>query len=437
MKMLLGELKQRWRIIRDRSLPGERRVFALLEAVFMPVSFVTLAALLVVPALGAVGVPSPTWLHGPLVTILVSAAIGYITNWIAIEMLFKPYRPTARHPFAWITCGYWRQGLVPKNKGEIADVLGEQVATKLLQPEKIADDLCAMIGGILRNERIISSVRDGVRSMLAAHDQEIASFLAPRIETALVAEVDRLVTVEKVEDFWSEHVEPKLRSTETRDEIATLVITALERRAPSLAAKAKPLVVAAVANFVEEKGGLAGPILALLAERIADYLVSRRTIETGLPNWLESPDTVPALRDELLQFVTSVRNYVKSDATRGKMGAFVGEIRSTFKAYVHGYIKSNLVDVAGRILNSESLWQSVADMIPQFQPELERLVRTEGMPLIMERLAIRDRIKTAVDKMDVAEFHGMINEVAAQHLGAIQVLGYLLGAAAGALTLLI
>lgn len=58
------------------------------------------------------------------------------------------------------------------------------------------------------------------------------------------------------------------------------------------------------------------------------------------------------------------------------------------------------------------------------------------MPLILEKLDIQGRIQSAVDKMDVAEFHGMINEVAAQHLGAIQVLGYLLGAAAGALTLM-
>ena len=37
--------------------------------------------------------------------------------------------------------------------------------------------------------------------------------------------------------------------------------------------------------------------------------------------------------------------------------------------------------------------------------------------------------------MDVKEFHGMVNEVSAQHLGAIQVLGYILGALAGFLLL--
>lgn len=434
---ILTDIKQRWRIVGDRGMPLERRVFALLEAVFMPVSFLTLGALVVVPAMGLVGVTVPTWLHGPWMTILVSAAIGYITNWIAIEMLFKPYYPTGCHPFAWITCGYWRQGLVPKNKGEVACVLGEQVATKLLQPERIADDLCSMVGGVLRNQSVISSIRDGVQRMISAHDREIASFLAPKIEAAMVAEIDRLVTVEKVEEFWTAHIEPKMQSVETREEIAGIIIAALEKRAPALAAKAKPLVVSAIVNFIEEKGGFIGTALSPLAGSIADCIVSHNTLEKGLRTWLESPETIPMLRDELLQFVKSVRDYMKSETSREKIGAFVIEIRTTFKQYVQNYIQANLADVSGRILNSESLWNGIVEMIPKFQPEIERLIRTEGMPLIMEKLDIQGRIKSAVDKMDVAEFHGMINEVAAQHLGAIQVLGYLLGAAAGALTLLL
>ena len=128
---------------------------------------------------------------------------------------------------------------------------------------------------------------------------------------------------------------------------------------------------------------------------------------------------------------------MKSVSSLVKIGAFVDKIRSMFKAYVRNYIESNLADVSRLLLNSESLWDGVVNMIPKFQPELERLIRTEGMPLILAKLDIQGRIHSAVDKMDVAEFHGMINEVAAQHLGAIQVLGYLLGAVAGALTLLV
>ena len=433
---IISDIKQRWRIICDRNVPRERRVFAFLEAVFMPVSFLTLALLVAIPLFRWGGIVVPGWMRGPVLTVLTSAAIGYITNWIAIEMIFKPYYRTMRHPFAWMTFGYWKQGLVPKNKDQIAGVMGEQVATKLLQPEKIADDLCSMVGGILRNEKVIASVRDGIQHLIAAHDKEIASFLAPKVEAALVAEIDRLVTVEKVEEFWTAHIEPKLQSAETRDEIANIVVAALEKRAPALAEKAKPLIVGAIARYIEEKAGIARALLAPMAGAIADFIISKKTIESGLREWLKSPDTVPMLRDELLQFVKSVRDYIKSDASRGKIGRFVEELRSTFKDYIRDYLEKNLVGATGRILNSESLWSCVANMIPRFQPELERLIRTEGMPLILEKLDIRGRIQTAVDNMNVEEFHGMVNEVAAQHLGAIQVLGYLLGAIAGALTLL-
>lgn len=434
--VIFSDIKQRWMMAFNRSLPRERRVFAFLEAVFMPVSFLTLITLAGLPILGWCGVVVSGWFKGPLMTILVSAAVGYLTNWIAIEMLFKPYHPTSRHPFAWITFGYWRQGLVPKNKNQIAAVMGEQVATKLLQPEKMADDLCSMTGSILRNEKVIVSIRDSIQRMIIRHDKEIAAFLAPKIEAALVAEIDRLVTVERVEAFWEEHIEPKLQSVETREKIATIVIDTLEKRAPELAKKAKPLIVSTFVDYIEEKGGMVGELLAPLAEKLADALVSRKTLESGLCKWLKSPNTLPALRDELLRFVRSIRDYVKSEESRSEIGAFVEEIRSTFKEYVRSYLETNLAHISHQLLNSEALWASIVEMIPKFQPELERLIRTEGLPSIMQKLDIQGRIKTAVDKMDVAEFHGMINEVAAQHLGAIQVLGYLLGAVAGALTLL-
>ena len=67
---------------------------------------------------------------------------------------------------------------------------------------------------------------------------------------------------------------------------------------------------------------------------------------------------------------------------------------------------------------------------------MERMIRDIGTPAIIRKLDIEGRIKTAVDKMDIAEFHAMLSALMAEHLGAIQVLGYLLGALAGALLFL-
>ena len=47
-----------------------------------------------------------------------------------------------------------------------------------------------------------------------------------------------------------------------------------------------------------------------------------------------------------------------------------------------------------------------------------------------------ERIENAINRQDVREFYRMINEISAQHLGAIQVLGFILGSIIGALQLL-
>ncbi len=431
-----ADYKTKLRMAYDRALPVETRVFAVLECLFLPISLITLLAAVAFAVLGRFGHPTPPAL-ARIFPILLSAAVGYLTNWIAIEMLFKPYHRTWRHPFAWMTGGYWRQGLVPKNKDAIAAVMGNQVATKLLQPEKLADDLCAMVGGILEDKAVAASVQEALRELVRAHDREIVACLAPGIEEALMAEIDRLVTAETIESFWDSQIEPRLLSEEARGEIASIVIGALDKRAPRLAEKARPIVVTAIRDWVAEKGGLLGSLLSPLAEMLADAIVSMRTIEKGLRDWLNDPATVPAMRDELLQFVGAARAYLKSPEAQGKAGAFVADVRAQFKAYIRTYLETHFARAVEGMLRSEQLGQWAASLLPGFRPELEGLIRAKGLPLIVAKLNIEGRIRTAVDGMDVEEFHGMVNEVAAQHLGAIQVLGYILGAIAGGLLLLI
>ena len=66
--VIFSDIKQRWMMAFNRSLPSERRVFAFLEAVFMPVSFLTLITLAGLPVLGWCGVVVSGWFKGPLMT---------------------------------------------------------------------------------------------------------------------------------------------------------------------------------------------------------------------------------------------------------------------------------------------------------------------------------------------------------------------------------
>lgn len=431
----LSDYLTRFSIVGDRTASAEQRVFACLELFCMPVSFLTLGLLVATPIARCFGVSFPGWFENQLLPVLMSAAVGYLTNWIAIEMLFKPYRKTWRHLFPIMTCGYWRQGLVPKNKDRIADIMGEQVATRLLQPEKLADDLCSMVGGVLQNPTVLGSIQTSLQRQIALHDKAIIDFLAPRIEAALISEIDRLVTAENIQAFWSDQIQPYLQSEETREKIARMLIAAIKRNSPMIASKIRPWIVKTIEEYCHNNLGVASVVLAPLAGALADFFLSQKTIEKGLVDWLKRPETMILLRDELAHYVQELRNYLESPEAKESVGEFVQDIRSRFKQYLRTYLHDNLANTAGTLLRSEELWEWVSSLIPEFQPELEKLIREQGMPLIIDKMDIQGRIKLAVDKMDMEEFHGMINEVAAQHLGAIQVLGYLLGALAGALML--
>ena len=63
---------------------------------------------------------------------------------------------------------------------------------------------------------------------------------------------------------------------------------------------------------------------------------------------------------------------------------------------------------------------------PEFTDDFvkENLYGTYGLSTVAE---VREYIENSIREQDVREFHAMINAVAAEHLGAIQVLGYVLG----------
>lgn len=70
-----------------------------------------------------------------LIGALVGSVIGYITNWLAIKMLFRPYEEKRflgiKVPFT--------PGLIPKEKERIAKSVGEAVGTHLLTKEQLVN----------------------------------------------------------------------------------------------------------------------------------------------------------------------------------------------------------------------------------------------------------------------------------------------------------
>ncbi|MCC5440602.1 DUF445 domain-containing protein, partial [Clostridium botulinum] len=74
-----------------------------------------------------------------LIASIIGGIIGYLTNWIAIKMLFRPYEEKRifgmKVPFT--------PGLIPKEKTRIAKSVGNAIGEHLLSSEIIVKSLCS------------------------------------------------------------------------------------------------------------------------------------------------------------------------------------------------------------------------------------------------------------------------------------------------------
>lgn len=72
-----------------------------------------------------------------ITTPLIGAVIGYITNWIAVKMLFRPRKEVLlfgkRLPFT--------PGVIPKGKARLARAVGRAVEQQLLTEEVLREVL--------------------------------------------------------------------------------------------------------------------------------------------------------------------------------------------------------------------------------------------------------------------------------------------------------
>lgn len=68
---------------------------------------------------------------------LIGAGIGYVTNWIAVKMMFRPLKP--------VKIGKWNlpftPGIIPKNKERIAKSIGNSVSDYLLTEDVLSQNL--------------------------------------------------------------------------------------------------------------------------------------------------------------------------------------------------------------------------------------------------------------------------------------------------------
>ena len=135
-KLLFGEFQSRWQVICKKSSSSGQKIFAAMEIFCFPVSMLSILLLLlqVIIYTSGGGDSIPVWWVDYVSPILLSGAVGYLTNWLAIMMLFRPDEPVK-----WLF--FWPQGMIPRNKANVAKSMGNEVGNNLLSPERLVEEL--------------------------------------------------------------------------------------------------------------------------------------------------------------------------------------------------------------------------------------------------------------------------------------------------------
>ena len=150
------------------------------------------------------GVELPAAVTGRVLPVLAGAAVGYLTNWLAIQLLFRPYRPVK-----WLG---GLQGLIPKRQPDLADTLAEEIPANLIPSDRIifqirrkireamrdpelAERLLAMATASVRDERRMRELKRRIAGILdSAGTTGLEWWLAPSGPTVIPACVAQTFT---------------------------------------------------------------------------------------------------------------------------------------------------------------------------------------------------------------------------------------------------
>ena len=299
--------------------------------------------------------------------------IGYITNDIAIRMLFRPH--TAKYIFG-IHIPF-TPGLIPKEKGRIAEEIGGVISQNLMNQE--------VLQRYLLSEEMILKVHSSVENFFESQKKNKETTEEFLLHYLTNDEINNIVSGIKVNT--SKQIKEKLNSPELGKKISHLAMEYVAQKLNNSSAK----------EILDELGG---PIIAKLGGNFVSKLLGM-------------------LREPTEKFLANNINKIIQEN---------GE-----------EIVSNIIgDESNKLLSTplSSLLSDKDDQITQIISAIESIYRTiieKHLPIILSSIDISKIVRERINEMDVNETEKIILQVMKKELKAIVWFGALLGFLIGCL----
>jgi uncharacterized membrane protein YheB (UPF0754 family) len=185
-------------------------------------------------------------------TPFVGALIGWLTNFLAIKMLFRPRQP-------WFILGFILQGVVPRRQRDLALKIGEVVEEELLKSEDIlsainTEELRGHLAAVIET-RLDRFLRERLFRGEFLFEKVLSREVVQRVKRALITELVNLFPLE-VEAAMKQLVE----KVNIRKIVADRVVQFDFERLENLVYR----VARTELFWVEISGGILGFIIGLL-----------------------------------------------------------------------------------------------------------------------------------------------------------------------------
>ena len=171
----------------------------------------------------------------------------------------------------------------------------------------------------------------------------------------------------------------------------------------------------------------------LVAGFVIDFFADEETLGRKIADWLQKPATMEMLKGKLVLLGEKATEWLQGEEGQKAVDGFAAEIKGKARSALSQYVEEAIPKLVGNALDSPKLWEWVEEKaIPSLRKRLSEYIAANGDEMLAS-FDLPGRIEKEVNALSMPDFHAMLDRLMAQHLSAIQVLGYVLGAIVGAL----
>ena len=310
--------------------------------------------------------------------------IGYITNDIAIRMLFRPHKAKyimgVHIPFT--------PGIIPKEKGRIAEALGGVISENLMNKD--------VLERYLLSDDMVGKVRFAVEEFIETqkyNKETVKEFLCHYL-----SEEEMSAISQNVNESLTKQTYKKLADPSVGEKVAHIAIDKV----------AKKLSVDGAQELLAGLGGAIGGLGGLAAGLLGGNIVAR---------------FLGMLREPAEHFLANnINTMLKNNGEEIVSNMVGGEVEGFLNKPVCKLLEGHDDQLKQAVNTVESIYRSTIN---------------DHLPKILESIDISKIVRERINEMDVNETAKLIFQVMDKELKAIVWLGALLGLVMGSLNCLI